>query len=278
MEVTKIKFKGEDWTRVEHSPYEKYLLGVDPGFTVDPTGIAVVHHQRIPIPDDFLPNYVARKTEQRVQERYDVVHLERMPLGVEYVEQVQHIVDLMERAPLCHVDLDLVVDKTGIGVTVAQLLERAGKYPIKVSITGSTTEQVRVAHRDWHVGKALLIASLNSALHTSELKFAPALLEASAMREELTDFNRLVGAAGRATYQARTGAHDDLVLACALCTWWAGQARKNQGLRINNKTPEEMARHLRQQGIPCASPGQSAPNVKVVRIDEAGKHLSEGGK
>jgi hypothetical protein len=30
-----------------------------------------------------------------------------------------------------------------------------------------------------------------------------------------------VSQAGRATYSARVGKHDDLVLAVALCTWWA---------------------------------------------------------
>jgi hypothetical protein len=53
-------------------------------------------------------------------------------------------------------------------------------------------------------------------LHTGELKIAAALSEAGALQEELKDFQRKVSDAGRATYNARKGAHDDLVLAVAI--------------------------------------------------------------
>jgi hypothetical protein len=49
-----------------------------------------------------------------------------------------------------------------------------------------------------------------------ELRFAAELGEAHALHEELRDFRRHVTSAGRATYQARTGKHDDLVLAVAM--------------------------------------------------------------
>jgi hypothetical protein len=39
--------------------------------------------------------------------------------------------------------------------------------------------------------------------------------------EELKDFQRKVSDAGRATYNARVGAHDDLVLAVAIALWFA---------------------------------------------------------
>jgi hypothetical protein len=60
-----------------------------------------------------------------------------------------------------------------------------------------------------------------SALHTDELKIAAALSDAEPLQEELKDFQRKVSDAGRATYNARTGAHDDLVLAVAIALWWA---------------------------------------------------------
>jgi hypothetical protein len=51
-----------------------------------------------------------------------------------------------------------------------------------------------------------------SALHTDELKIAAALSDAEPLQEELKDFQRKVSDAGRTTYNARTGAYDDLVL------------------------------------------------------------------
>jgi hypothetical protein len=59
--------------------------------------------------------------------------------------------------------------------------------------------------------------------HLGELRFAAALSESGAMRGELLDFRRSLSAASRATYAARTGKHDDLVLAVAIGCWWLGR-------------------------------------------------------
>lgn len=49
-------------------------------------------------------------------------------------------------------------------------------------------------------------------MHSGELKIAPALTEQTALEEELHDFSRKVSESGRATYNVRSGAHDDLIL------------------------------------------------------------------
>ena len=71
---------------------------------------------------------------------------------------------------------------------------------------------------------------MDARLHSGELKFAAELGEAHTLAEELKDFRRHVGAAGRATYQARAGKHDDLVLAVAIALWWAIERRKYRTL------------------------------------------------
>jgi hypothetical protein len=123
----------------------------------------------------------------------------------------------------------LVVDATGCGLPVVQLLDEADLKPIKVQITAGS-EQTKINSRLYHVAKSVLISHLDAVLHMGELKFATALLEASAMAEELAGFDRHVGTAGRATYAARTGQHDDLVLSVALGVWWASQ--KKPHLRV----------------------------------------------
>ena len=45
------------------------------------------------------------------------------------------------------------------------------------------------------------------------------LTEAGAMASELRDFRRKVSTAGRFSYEARIGTHDDLVLAVAIGLW-----------------------------------------------------------
>jgi hypothetical protein len=65
-------------------------------------------------------------------------------------------------------------------------------------------------------------------VQTGEVRFAAELTEAHALAEELKDFRRYLTAAGRATYQARVGKHDDLVLAVAIALWWTLERRKHR--------------------------------------------------
>ncbi|HSM19780.1 MAG TPA: hypothetical protein VK844_05370, partial [Hyphomicrobiales bacterium] len=60
---------------------------------------------------------------------------------------------------------------------------------------------------------------LQAMLHSGELKIAEALPEAPALVKELQDFRVSFTGAGHAIFNARTGAHDDLVLAVAIAAW-----------------------------------------------------------
>jgi hypothetical protein len=147
-------------------------------------------------------------------------------MGMSYPTIVQHIKDLVTRPPLCgdtrSKPADLVIDETGVGRAVGDIFEQAGLKPKRVSITAGS--EVTPAGRDrWHVAKTVLISTVDAMLHRGVLRFAAALTEAGAMRDELLDFRRHLGAAGRATYQARTGKHDDLVLAVAIAAWWTSR-------------------------------------------------------
>ena len=83
-------------------------------------------------------------------------------------------------------------------------------------ITGGQEATIGQGFDRFHVAKTILISNIDALLHTGELRFAAALSEAPAMREELR-----VSDAGRASYAARTGQHDDLLLAVAIvAAWW----------------------------------------------------------
>jgi hypothetical protein len=55
---------------------------------------------------------------------------------------------------------------------------------------------------------------------------------------ELKDFRRHVSEAGRYSFQARTGAHDDLVLAVAIAAWRA--VRKKKTFNRSSRTPPKV--------------------------------------
>jgi hypothetical protein len=154
---------------------------------------------------------------EQIGETFDVRHLQRLPLGLSYVDQVAHVGQLLARPPL-NGGCELVVDETGVGRAVADLFDDARLRPTRVTITAGG-EQTCSGERSWHVAKSILISTLDARLHTGELRFAANLQEAGTMAEELKDFRRKVGAAGRYSFEARIGRHDDLVLSVSLALW-----------------------------------------------------------
>ena len=116
-------------------------------------------------------------------------YLQRLPLGLSYVDQVDAVAQLLARPPLSDARnrCELVIDETGVGRAVGDLFETAGLAPVRVTITAGM-DQSWVGPRRHHVPKTVLISGLDARLHTGELRFAADLNEAGAMAEELKDF------------------------------------------------------------------------------------------
>src|SRR5262249_2715163 len=125
------------------------------------------------------------------------------------------------RPPLDDPKTVLVIDETGVGRAVGDIFLQQGMRPERVTITAGSEETPATGFRRWSVAKTVLISKLDAALHTGLLRIAPALREAGPLAEELKNFTRSITAAGRQTYSARVGMHDDLVLSTALAVWWA---------------------------------------------------------
>ena len=116
----------------------------------------------------------------------------------------------------------VVLDATGIGAALRDIFEAADFNLVSISITGGD-QPVDHGGGRWSVPKADLAGCVEAALHSGSLKFAPALGEAQAMAAELQNFRRIVTGAGRATYGAKSGKHDDLVLSVSYALWLASR-------------------------------------------------------
>ena len=68
----------------------------------------------------------------------------------------------------------------------------------------------------WSVPTGELVSKLQALLHAGELSIAASLPDAPVLLRELQDFRVRFTESGNATFNAREGAHDDLVLALAL--------------------------------------------------------------
>ncbi len=186
----------------------RYVLSVDLGQSSDPTAICVIEHRKT------FEHHI-RDYRKQVSERFDVRHLQRVALGLSYPEIVQEVARIAARPPI--VGCEIIIDDTGVGRAVGDLFEQSGMKPIRVTITAGAEQSW--TNGSWHVAKSILISTLDARLHLGELRFAAELLEAGAMADELKDFRRKVSSAGRYSFEARTGRHDDLVLACSIGLW-----------------------------------------------------------
>ena len=198
-------------------PYIKsaYFLGVDLGQSFDPTAIFLVERQV-----EWRVNMHISHEHKPGRPQYLVRHLERVPLGVSYVDQGEHIRRLIAAEPLAG-KVEVVADATGVGKPVLDMLRASGLRMTGVTITAGSDEAG--GGDDWRVSKLLLISKLQALLHNGELKIARALPLSGELVQELQNFRVSYSATGYMGFGARSGTHDDLVLALALAVWRAAR-------------------------------------------------------
>ncbi|WP_314960941.1 hypothetical protein [Bradyrhizobium cosmicum] len=222
----------DGWRSVYARPVDRWFVGVDLGQSTDPTAISVMNHRVLPL-DGWDMIEKTRTRRQKRMTHFDVRHLERLPLGMSYPQQIQRVVNLLARPPLNALRPKLVIDETGVGRPVGDMFDAAGLWPSRITITAGL-EATQHGGNTWHVPKGFLISNLEAHSHSGELRIAAAANDALALKEELKDFKRKISEAGRTTYAARVGAHDDLVLSVAITLWMAtqGPVTSRQELRV----------------------------------------------
>jgi hypothetical protein len=146
---------------------------------------------------------------------YQVGYLQRMPLGTTYPNVVSYVAQLLSRFP----GATLTIDATGCGKPVADMFVFSGVNPRLVMITGGATE-TRNGNVSY-VPKLVLISQLQALLHAGRLRILRQLPEAETLVRELQDFRVQYSDAGSMMFNARSGRHDDLVLALSLAVWAA---------------------------------------------------------
>lgn len=211
-----------------------YIVAADLGQVADYTAIVVLERQE----------------PWRGPVTYDVIHAERLPLGTPYTAipdalrriwgpLQQRWVDVQweargEGARLADAPIELIIDVTGVGRPVLDLLNASGVHPVAVTITaGRDATEPKVG--EWHVPKRDLVSSVNTAMQSRRLRAASTLSEWPTLEAELRNFRARISLSGHDSYGAgptdewRMGSHDDLVLSLALAIWW-GERMQNYEL------------------------------------------------
>ncbi len=188
-----------------------FFIGVDLGQVRDYTAISIV--ERRETAGEFDHTVWAHKKKVELLLRY----LERIPLGTPYPEVVDSVVSLTEEAELAG-RCSLVVDATGVGKPVVDLLRRARPAAaiVPVVITGGETASLdKGTHK---VPKKDLVTEMLVMLEAGELGIAGGLEEGETLVAEMVAMRGRFTASGREQFMA-TSVHDDLVLASALACW-----------------------------------------------------------
>jgi hypothetical protein len=244
-----------------------YVLGLDLGQSRDPTALAVVRRL-----GDF-----GLWGEGEASEVYQVGHLERLPLGTSYPRVVSHVKFVLSKLPR---GTELVVDFTGVGRPVFDMfLDVGGIDPIGVVITGGNTESSADA-RIFSVPKINLISWVQALLHQERLKIQRELPESGALVRELSEFRVDFTASGHMTFNARSGSHDDLLLAlCIAC--WRAKVAGGPSLLSFYRSQSEIARSAarqedRQQQYSASEASGAQPFRRMVKqVREDANELTE---
>jgi hypothetical protein len=193
------------------TPTLRYFCGLDLGQAQDYSAWSVVE----------------QCTREGEPARYTVRDLRRWPLRTAYPAIVADTLAWMDRPPLTQ-DGQLIVDGTGVGAAVTDLLQvpaLSGRMTKVLITAGTGATRDETTWSTWHVAKTELVSVVQVLLQSRRLEVIRALSEARTLTRELADFQMRFTAAANVTFNAREGAHDDLVLSVALACWWAEQQR-----------------------------------------------------
>jgi len=204
----------------------RYWIGLDLGQSQDFTTVAVLEGQASAQTPDAPSAGQPRGASKPVWTAFQCGHLERFQLGTPYPAIVERVRTLMHTPPL-QGQARLVVDATGVGRPVIDMLRAAKLSPQAVLITGGDAESYDEATRYYRVPKRDLVAQVAVLLQNKRLAFAEGMPHVQTLVQELLNFQVKITTSAHDTYGAwREGTHDDLVLAVALAAWAGARWRE----------------------------------------------------
>jgi hypothetical protein len=187
-------------------------LGVDLAQARDRTAIVAVRSWMT----EPTADQAVRARRPRRERHHSIDHAERLRVGVSYPEQAAAIISIAEglagdERPT------LVVDATGVGRAVVDMIRRDSPFPVRAVTIGAGLEVVRDGWRVT-VPKVELVGALEVVLSSRRIHAVEGLPLAKDIADELRSFGYEMSATGRPKYEGR-GRHDDLVMALALAVW-----------------------------------------------------------
>ncbi len=201
----------------------RYCLSVDLGSEKDYTAITLIERVE-KIQDKNIPSFDSRPIRDEpilIVAELHIKFMERVPLRTPYpliVEKIGYIVNRPEFVD----NIALIVDRTGVGLPVIQMMYNSGLAPIGISIHGG--DRVTTSKDHYGVPKRDLVTALLTAFQMKRIKMpSPAKLPViKDFKEELAGFQMKINSNTKHdSYEAwLERIHDDLVMSASMGVWW----------------------------------------------------------
>ena len=204
-----------------HIEGRAFFISADLGQANDYTAISIIER--------IITGYGVIGMHGRGERTYHLRHIERPARGTEYPAIVDRLIEIYRSEPLKRGRKATVIDLTGLGRPVFDMMRAAGfSHSLNaISITGGNT-----VTRDGcisNVPKRDLVTNLQVLLQNNQLRIAKGMKEGEALVSELANFQVKITDNGHDVYGARSGMHDDIVLSVAIGAWLATARGCNMG-------------------------------------------------
>jgi hypothetical protein len=196
--------------------------------------------------------------------RYELNYAQRWPLKVPYQVIANHIKALHDYEPIRDYEKHLVVDRSGVGVPVCEMLVALDLMPVQVVIT-SGYEVTRTETGVYHVAKRVLVTATQMVIQSDRLGTIdhPDIPWAREFIREASTFKLKISQDGNDQYNAEPGQQDDLVMAGALGLWYGEHCIAPLGFSSTMRPRAKRKQHRSDEYIgepPRAAVGQTRRN------------------
>jgi len=201
-----------------------FFISADLGQVNDYTAVTIIEVVTLygPLKKRQLFGQRMNDYQDVIGREYHLRHIERPERGTTYPKIVERIKELTDSPQLKGKNKAVVVDVTGCGRPVWDLMKTCG---FRCRLSGITITGGNTVTKDgdiYNVPKRDLISALQVAFQNGQLKIADGLPEAETLVREFTNFKVKINLNGHDQYEAwREGIHDDIVLSAAMGMWLA---------------------------------------------------------
>lgn len=202
----------------------RYFCGADLGKLHDPSTVCICEQTK----------------DSEGNSHYFVRHLKRFPIRLRYTDVAKALAK-MDTQLKDHgakkgkvAEITYILDSTGVGEAVAELVEKAMPYAdiVKCYITGGIRPNIDEWSKSVTLPKSAMVSNLVALFDAGQISLTKRSKEIDAMLEELQNYEIRVSSEGRDQFGAfKGGSYDDLVTSLALATW-CGEQDQYQPLEI----------------------------------------------